>query len=73
MWESDVLKAERWAWSEAKAARSARRRAGWEAMVPCSTIRRPAWSVGFVELALQLLFLCFVSWRDFRFELRYLG
>ena len=45
MFSSELVNEERCAVSVAKAARSARRMAGLEAMVPRSTMRRPAWSV----------------------------
>lgn len=42
--DSELLKIDRCDSSASKAARSARRRAGWSAIVPCRTMRRPAWS-----------------------------
>lgn len=44
MVEREVGKAVRCSESVAKAARSARRRAGWLSMVPSREMRRPAWS-----------------------------
>ena len=44
MWVRAEWKARRVGRSEGKAARSAVRRAGWEAMVPRRVMRRPFWS-----------------------------
>lgn len=64
MCESELLKVDRCDSSESKAARSARRRAGSESMVPCKTMRRPAWSISCRVMTCPLFFSFFYSSLD---------